>query len=176
MLIQLTSENAFFQKLKAQWEGECSQFGESLADYAAPQLEHAEKIANEATVDQGYGVFALRSSDGSYDCLMHVNRARLPSTTGETLRIVWILIAPRFDFSEISVSEFARLASGVIHGAIGHSDTGNPTKHVKIHLSGMGDREFFTGVALGLQENSAFETVAVRGNWLHITKALHALA
>lgn len=167
-LVRIQSDNDLLSRLDRQWSAECEGFGEALDDYAAPHLQHARKICGETPPDPSYGVFAL--DDGAdIQALMHVNRARLPRSDGHTLRVLWVLLAPRFDYAEVSAPEFARIAAGIISGAIDVSETEMPSKQIKIHLNGIGDRRFFHGMASALA--GAKFNVEVKASWLHISPA-----
>lgn len=167
-LVRVTNENGLFEKLREQWQNQCQRFGEDLADYAAPHLDHAARICAENPPDPRYGIYAVQSGN-EFECLMHVNQARLPGTNGWTLRVLWILLAPRFDFEEIDASGFATIATSIIEGAIEIANSEPNSAHIKIHLSNMGDRRFFIGVAYALRGHAAFELIETRANWLHMS-------
>ena len=83
--------------------------------------------------------------------------------------MLWVLLAPQYDFDEVAPSDFARVSSGVIHGAMQVARDGDLTSnHIKIHLGNLGDHTFFRGVAEGLRMSGDVATFALRGNWLHI--------
>jgi hypothetical protein len=166
-LVRISHENGLFTSLIDQWRKQCEEFGEDISDFAAPHLQHAEKICCETPQDKRYGIYANQEGD-DFTFLMHINQARLPGTKGSTLRVLWILLAPRFDYGDIGPDELAEIATGIIHGAVTISRTDMPSQHVKIHLNNTGDRRFFVGVAYGLRDHAAFEAVEIKGNWIHM--------
>src|SRR5690606_19934170 len=103
------------------------------------------------------------------DCLMHVNCARLPGTTGKTIRILWILLAPRFDFTDVGAADIAAVAANIMIGSVVLAKTEMEAEHVKIHLGNFADRHYLSSIATALETAKVFTAIAIRGNWLHIT-------
>lgn len=165
-LERATVENGLFAALEAAWKEELESLHEPQA-YAEPHLEHARRIISERIPN--YGIYVLHDGDGLYVGMLHANTARLPKTTGVTLRVNWILLSPRYDFQEVSEDEFARLSASVLFGAVRLAQ-GEEMKahHVKVHLTNMGDKQFARGVAYAMHEHGSPSEVGVRGNWLHI--------
>ena len=169
-LTLVTSENNGFEKIETAWNEQCQSFGEDFADYATPALDHAKKIINDGVNGQDYAIYA-NIRDGEYDCIMHVNCTNLPKVDGKTQKVMWVLLAPKYDYEDVDPQTLAAIASDIIHGAIGLCENGKRSRHVKIHLNNIGDRRFFLGVAYGLKTAKELVDVAVRGNWLHLTLA-----
>lgn len=163
---RLSTADGTFDQLIEQWEAECSEFDEQLAGYATPHIDHARRICSEDPPDNRYGIYALEA-DGRFTCLMHANIARLPGTTGLTLRLLWVLLAPRFDFGEFDAQSFAQLAAGLLHGAIDNARQVGATA-IKLQLTGVGDHTYFRGVAAGVGAETGM-VLKVQGNWLHIS-------
>lgn len=166
MLIRLNAD--LFQQLEKQWQGDCAAYGEDFEEYAAPAVDHARLISAEDPADGRYGIFALRE-EGQFACLLHANWARLPKTTGKTVRILWILLAPKYDFEDVKPQEVARITAALIVGALTLARTEMNSAHVKIHIGNMLDRQYVTGIAAGLTTQAVFTEAEVRGNWLHIS-------
>jgi hypothetical protein len=160
---------AEFGRLEKAWEAQCASYSESYEDFSTSRIEHAMKICSEDPQDPDYGIFGLMNRD-QFEAIMHINKASLPGTNGATLRIVWILLAPRLDFEDVQISEFAKVVTDIIYGAIQVSDEIYKTKYVKIHLGNFTDRQYFLGLASGLQRDQNFVDVSVRGNWFHLSK------
>lgn len=103
-----------------------------------------------------------------------MNVARLPHTTGRTLRVLWILLAPRYDYGDADPEILAKIAFAFIWEPLRlASEANNPltAEHIKIHLGNHADRAFFAGVVSTLRGAPLVTAVAVRGNWLHLSLA-----
>lgn len=162
-----TEANGLFPKLDTEWKAQAEGYGDE--DYAAPQLDHARRIAKETPPDKDYGVFALIGEDGALHGLAHFNRARLPKTDGVTLRVLWMLLAPRYDYEDIKEEESASLIAGVIFAALDLCARGElSANHLKMHLPNRADRRLAAGLVTHLDHAKTPTTVAVKGNWLHI--------
>jgi hypothetical protein len=166
-LLRLTDSNGLFDRLQTQWADECASFGEAFADYAVERLEHARKIVSEDPQDIRYGIFGLERS-GRFDVIMHVNRAALPGSPGWTLRFVWLLLSPRFDFLDTPETEIASIASDIIFDALNLAGGDWPAENVKIHIGNFADRMMFSGIAAALAHVPTFRTAAVRGGWMEL--------
>ncbi|WP_133636730.1 hypothetical protein [Zavarzinia compransoris] len=99
-----------------------------------------------------------------------MNAAKLPKSFGVTLRVLWILTSPEYDFGDISPSKFAGLATKIVFGAKNLAANEFKADHLKIHLGGLGDREFFNGVASTLENLSQAGSAKIAGNWLQIER------
>jgi hypothetical protein len=168
MLSRISVSDGTFIRLREQWQAECEAHGLSLEDYASPHIEHAERICGEDPQDAKYGIYALEA-EGLFECLVHANLARLPGTNGKTLRLLWVLLAPRHDFGEATPEQFAALVTGLLMGALSAAEEMNADE-IKLQLTGVGDHAYFRGVASGLSASLGIR-LEVRGNWLHVTPA-----
>ena len=168
MLTRLDCTNGKFDDLITKWKAQCEQLGESFDDYAVPALTHAGQIAAENPPDRKYGIYA-HEAQGSYDCLMHVNCARLPGTAGKTVRVLWVLLAPRFDFADVSTADVASVAANIMIGSVKLAQGEMEAQNVKIHLGNFTDRKYISTIAAALETTKVFSAIAIRGNWLHIT-------
>jgi len=120
-----------------------------------------------------YGIYLLQNAGGYYHGLAHLNVARLPRTTGRTLRLLWVLLGPRYDYGEVEPEVLAAISKAFILEPLRlASEAGNPleAEHVKVHLNNLADRSYFVRIAGVLQGDLALQDVAVRGNWLHISR------
>lgn len=167
-LARATPDNELFEQLRKAWLEDVRAFDE-VEDYANPYIEHAERIISDRF--SNYGIYILHNNQGKYVGLLHANTARLPKTTGVTLRVNWILLGPRYDFEEVTGEEFAQVSASILFGAVrlaqGQSSE-MKADHIKIHLINLGDKQFARGVAYTLLEHGSASQVAVRGNWLHL--------
>lgn len=171
-LIRADHKNALFDELNQQWHGQLQAYGATMEEYAAAHMQHACDIAGEKPRSARYGIYLLHdfAEDGEriYHGLLHANAARLPQTTGVTLRFNWILLSPQYDFEDIPVNDFAKVSAGVIFGGAKLCQKELKADHFKVHLRSIGDRRFAVAMAYGLAINKDETTVEVRGNWLHI--------
>jgi hypothetical protein len=165
--IRLLHNDGTWAELEKQWSDECKAFDAEIENFARQSLSHARSIASEVEPDPRYGIFGLKLG-GSYSAIIHANRAGLPGTSGWTLRLLWVLLAPRYDFAEITLEEFAGIAASLVHGAVDIACGEMRCDHIKIHLGNLGDRTFFTGVGESLRLARRISTVKIKGNWLHI--------
>ena len=167
-LVRLTK--ASFAQLEKSWALECERYNEVYVDYCSEQLNHARKICGETPPDERYGIFALNLDDG-FEAIVHVNRANIPGPPGHTLRLVWVLFSPRFDFEDVSADIVAKMYSEIIFASIEMSKGNLNCKHLKIHLGNFSDRNYFAGVVSGLRMASQFSSVGLAGNWFQLSHA-----
>lgn len=169
MLARISVADGTFQELVEQWTQQCADLGEDLSTYAAPHFEHAAKISAENPQDPKYGIFGLREDSGAFAAIMHVNVARLPQTDGKTLRLLWVLIAPKYDFADQGPEELAYLSTRIVFDAISLSKDECAADQIKIHCGNLADRKFFYGFCAAMKTTGLFSDLSVRGNWLHIS-------
>ena len=137
--------------------------GDAGARYSAPYMDHADRIASEMPEPKRYGVFALVDGSASH-AIFHANVAGLPGTRGDTLRILWVLLAPIYDYEDRSQDEIARLTSSVLNQSLTMCQNGvMRANHLKIHLQNVGDRRFAIALAVTLKGVQTRPVVAVRG-------------
>jgi hypothetical protein len=165
----LLVDEAAFSLIKSQWEAQCNQYDEDIASYAEVSMEHAQNIVSNP-VSKDYSIFSA-VVDGSHECILHVNRARLPRTDGVTQKVMWVLLAPKYDFDDISPNDVAKIATEVVNGAIELCKDEGRSAHIKIHMGNFADRGFFGGIAYNLRSSGTLAEVEIRGNWLHMTLA-----
>lgn len=156
-------------ELDRAWENQCVRFTEVYSDYAASSLGHARMIASEASPERRYGVFGLQRADGDIEVIVHVNHAALPGTTGHTLRVLWALMAPKYDFEAITADDLSNVISGVMIGIVLLGRSEMSSRHIKFHLGSMPDRGILSGMGRVLESVGIIFDVAVRGNWLHMS-------
>jgi len=170
MLIRLTKNDGSFGELTSEWAAQCEKYDEDLATYAAPHLELAEKVCSEDPQDLKYGIYALASGENGdkYQCLMHANVARLPQTDGKTLRLLWILLAPKYDFEDIDRAVLSKLSTEIVLGAIKLASESYAAQ-IKVHLGSIGERQYFTGFCAAITAGKVVKEADIRGNWLHLT-------
>ncbi len=161
---------AGFEGIRSEWDAQCKGFDESIDEYVPSFMEHARRVVVDGSGSQDYSIFSA-SLNGECACILHVNRARLPGTSGLTQKVMWVLLAPKYDFMDVSAEVVAEVASEVISGAIELCISEGKSEHIKIHIGNLADRQFFAGVAYGLQTLKNLKDVSIRGNWLHMSIA-----
>jgi hypothetical protein len=168
MLVRMDVENKAFNDLVQQWSAVYANYAaDDFSNYSPPHMELAAKIQAENPPDKKYGVFAIKKDD-EFLALMHINCARLPKTDGITLRMLWLLLSPKYDYEEVSGAILATIATFMIVGAVQLATTDMPSQRIKIQLGNTIERSYFTGVAVALTATKVFKEAAVRGNWLEI--------
>lgn len=159
-----------FAKLEEKWADECDQLGMDYAHFATSDIDHARAICSEPVEDPRYGIFAL-VIDGSYEAILHLNRALLPGTKGYTLRVLWFLGSPRYDWVIHEPAELGDIISGLLIKILSVAHSVMRSRYIKIHVSGMPDRAIFSGLAQKLHSSGQVTEVATRGSWLHMAVA-----
>lgn len=155
-----------FDALQVEWQHQAAKFEPNGSIYGAPQMVHANSIASENPPPKNYGIFALHDG-AAHHAIFHANAAMLPGTTGWTLRVLWVLLAPIYDYEDRTQDDIHRVTSSIIHQSIDLCSNGlMPVNHLKIHLQNVGDRRFAIALAEALKEKHNIDT-GVRGNWLH---------
>lgn len=160
-----------FEELKGEWAAQALGFGDT--SYADGYLQHAESIITKPkpAMPRGshYGVYALTDDETNCHGLAHFNRALLPGTQGWTLRVVWTLLAPRYDYEELSDEKTAEIISGILFSSFKLCrDGGLASENLKLHMPSRDDRRLAVLLAKGLENDSQGMQVSVRGNWLHL--------
>ena len=156
--------------IKKQWKKECAKLDQDIQNLLVSKLDYFEKIAREDPPDERYGVYCLELGR-DYPALMHINHARLPKTTGTTLRVLWGVLSPRFEISETSdyESELTHIMPRIFLGIYGLAKNIYKTNHVKILISSSFDKEIFNSLAIILEQSDLIHSVSVKGAWLHFS-------
>jgi hypothetical protein len=162
-----TAKNGLFPQLRTQWNGHLATYNEDPAFFRVPFLDHAEKISGEKPAPKNYGIFLLKDEHGEFHALFHANVARLPQTDGKTLRILWILAAPRYEYEDVSETDMALLVSSILMAALDLVGGTMNANHLKVRLEGQAERRFAHGLAFQLK-GKTHAIVEVRGTWLHM--------
>lgn len=171
-LLRADISNGVFESLERQWSSQCDRLGESYEEFSSVHIDHAREVVEERGGDR-YAIYVLTTADGVADCIAHINVARLPRTTGATLRVRGILLAPMYDYRPISHEKLENIGS-ILFGRVarlasGGDDPNMKADHVKIHLNGLGDREMLTPTLEELSTSDRLENVGIRGNWLEFS-------
>jgi hypothetical protein len=167
--MSLTLVNAeVFSLIRKEWGDQCEGYKESIEEYAVSAMEHAQRIVSNGSGNQSYSIFSA-ILDGHYECILHVNRAKLPGTEGVTQKVMWVLLAPKYDYETVEPDQIAKVATAVITGAIELCKKEGTSRHIKVHIGNLADRAFFASVAHLLRGFGHLKDVEVRGNWLHMS-------
>jgi len=172
-LLRADAGNDVFSELERQWSEQCDNLGESYDEFSSVHIEHARGIVGGKLNTDRLAIYALTGESGAIECMAHLNVAPLPKTIGMTLRIRSILLAPKYDYGDIVPEKLAYLASilfdQAMYVASGKEDERMAASHVKVHMTGLGDRAMFGSVFGALEDVEYLSNVAVRGNWLEMT-------
>jgi hypothetical protein len=164
MLLRLDGPG--FDALEANWGEQCATYGDEFGDYARPYVDLARNYSNESPAHPEYGIFALPENNG----IVHIGRARLPKTQGQTLRVLWLLLAPRYDYEDVPATKLAELTTALVLGVyLLARNSSLKSDHVKIHLGNSVDRSYFTSIAVALGSQGLFKDIEVKGQWLHFS-------
>jgi hypothetical protein len=173
-LRRATPQNGLFVALKAQWTQQLEAAEDPPLGYYEPMMDHAERVAAEDPQDKRYGIFVLLeggdNGDGgnaTYEGLVHINHA-WPKSKDATLRLVWNLIAPKYQFEEISAQALARIMTGFITESLALCGNDMPSRELKLYLGNAIDREYATIAASVMAAREPDFGFAIRGGWLHI--------
>ena len=167
-LVLLDGKN--FEHLVSQWEAQCIHYDEILDDFSTVSMSHAKGIIHNAgdPAYKDYSIFAAKI-DEAFECILHVNRAKLPQTDGVTQKVMWVLLAPKYDFGAYNPDDVARIAVEVVFGALELCEKEGVSRNIKIHMGNLADREFFAGAAHMVRSSRSLRNVEIKGNWLHMS-------
>jgi hypothetical protein len=170
-LVKATTENRMFDALKKEWDAQLSLDGAPPPDFYEPMMRHAETIIYERCYDSKYGIFIVTEHNGRDEVLVnhgfaHISH-KLPRTSDSTLKILWNLIAPRYQYSLDEV-QIARIMTTFVGGAFDLSRSHMPAQKIQIYLGNSIDREFAVMAAAFLERMGEQIAFAIKGSWLHI--------
>lgn len=172
-LVRADVSTSVFAELERQWAQQCVCLGEAFEDFAKPSMDHARKIANDKGPTEHYAIYALLDDMGNMHCVSHVNVAALRRTKGDTLRVLWVLLAPKYDFEDVSPESLALIGSEMLGECIalasGRQGEHMAADHVKLHLGGLGDRQYLSGLVREMNSFEGVYDVGFRSNWLHLS-------
>lgn len=167
--VRVSVQNGLWVELLNQWEVSCSEFDESLSDYATGSISVLRPLAEQAQLDSS-GVFALRDDSGFHG-ICQLNSAHIKGHTGKVLRVRHIVHAPRYDFDNtLELEDYAELLSEIFKGVLDVSVTEMPSPDVKFHFRSPAERQFFAEFNKALSDHKVFDKVDMVGSWLYIGK------
>lgn len=174
-LLRATKSNQLLNRLRAEWDGELNASEDAPPiDAYEPMMAHAQAIVDQRDGDKHYGIFAVVHCDDGcevdrapYEAFVHIGH-KLPNTSDSTLKVLWNLMAPRYQFVDPSAADMARIMTAIVKGAFDLSQSHMPAREIKMYLGNTIDREFATTAAAFFATTDASISFAVRGSWLHI--------
>jgi hypothetical protein len=167
MLTELNENDGSWQALKADWRAQCETYGEDFDGYGLATFGVLDPLA--ATGHAKSCVYGFHVG-GSCQMVCEANRTMLPGYTGYVLRVRNTTFAPKFDFEDQTVESYGTALVGLFGGILALSDSLGPTPHIKFHLRSPADRTFFQALCEPLLTLPIFDSIAVRGAWLYVTK------
>ena len=170
-LVKATTENRIFDALKEEWDAQLRLDGAPPPDFYEPMMRHAETIIDERCYDHKYGIFIVTENKVKDERVAnhgfaHISH-KLPRTSDSTLKILWNLIAPRYQYYVDEV-QIARIMTAFVSGAFDLSRSHMPAHKIQIYLGNSIDREFAVMAAAFLERSGEQIEFAIKGSWLHI--------
>ena len=170
-LVKATTENRIFDALKKEWDAQLRLEGAPPPDFYEPMMRHAETVIDERCYDSKYGIYIVAEHNGRDEVFgnhgfAHISH-KLPRTSDSTLKILWNLIAPRYQYT-IDEAQIARIMTTFVSGAFDLSRTHMPAHKVQVYLGNTIDREFAVMAAAFLERAGQPIAFAIKGSWLHI--------
>ncbi|WP_173978668.1 hypothetical protein [Magnetospirillum sp. UT-4] len=170
-LQRATAENRLFEALEKEWGDQLGNYEAESGEYDQPYMDHARKIMAESPSDPRYGIYIVLDTDSAvgtrFKGMVHVNHA-WPNTPHATLRMVWIMLAPQFDFADVDPDEVGDIIAALLYGGVELCQADMRSVCLKMHLGNYVDRQFAVGLARGLSHRASSLNAAVKGNWLHL--------
>lgn len=174
-LLRADAENGHFEALEREWSEQIRRLAD-FEEYESVRLAHARGIVAEDPQPKNYGIFVVvdesDETDHHYKAFVHVNHA-FPKTSSATLRMVWVVMAPKYDFEDPDTMEVAEITTTILYGGVELCQTAMTSYALKMHLGGSIDRGYASGIASNLRREMPFLKSAVRGNWLHLDGIPH---
>lgn len=164
---KLVTDDGSWQRLIDDWTKQCEDFGEEFEDYAVSTMPVLHELAEFPTATSG--VYALYNGD-NHVAACQLNTARLPKTTGVTLRTRHITVCPRYDFENVKDSELGDLMGQLFVGIYKLSNGALPSDHIKVHLRSPLEMTFFVAFTGYLKADGVVKSVDSRGAWIYLTK------
>ncbi|TAD90174.1 MAG: hypothetical protein EAZ99_06995 [Alphaproteobacteria bacterium] len=127
--------------------------------------QYALGIARENPQDDRYGIFGLCDEMGGYHVYCHVNLANLKRSFGKTLRCLWPVVSPYYDFGCASDEDLHFLLTNFVNGRQCLAQEKGAV-NLKLHFGSASDRPFLQKVVEALLEQK-LEALSY-GAWLEI--------
>lgn len=168
---RLSHEDGSWSELLQKWKAECHSFDEEIESYMPTMLDTLAEQIEICKQDTRSGVYALEGEADDVEAICFLNGAFLPKFTGRVLRVRHLILAPKYDFADYSVDEYARVLARIFEAVLKVSDSQIQCPHVKIHFRSPADVAVFREFAEKLNDLSHFDHVKMVGSWLFVSKA-----
>lgn len=167
---QLKAADGSWDSLIAAWKDECEKFDEEFEGYASAAIPMLGDLAGKN--DASYSVYGLKNDEtNTIDAVCSVNWTHIPGYQDKVLRVRNLLFAPKFDFGEFEVFDYAMVLTRVFARATNLALDTMPSRHIKFHLRSPVERQFFALAGADLGALDEFKSVKVRGSWLYVDLA-----
>jgi hypothetical protein len=169
ILNPLSDQDGSWAALKQNWRAQCQKHEEDFDWYAVGAFSVLDPLAAEG--HPRAGIYGLPDEDADYAAICQANRTPLPGYDGQVLRVRLMVFAPKYDFGDLEIDDYARVLVGLFSGIVELSQEDMNAKHIKFHLRSPADRQFFAALQQPLTRIPLFETVILHGSWLYVTKS-----
>lgn len=166
----LGKDGATYDDLLRSWKAETEALGEDFEIFSDIPVSVFQQIAEKDA--DNTALYAAQAEDGSFGAVCMLNHARIPGYDGPVLRVRHILLSPKFDLTDMPLSEYSDVLFTILSGVIVYSDDDEKMRanHIKFHLRSPADVQFFAAVGKALSGAQIYRSVQSRGSWLYITK------
>jgi hypothetical protein len=166
--IRLEAQSGTWAQFLEDWQQQCAEFREDFAPYEIEPIGVVRDLAEGPRRDDA-AAFAFHDGE-IFAAMCQVNVTQLPGYVGDVLRVRMLYLSPYYEFGEYSVEKYSELVADVFWKIFEMSRLHMPARHIKFHLRSPADRQFFVSLGNALDASGVFESVAVRGAWLYLTK------
>ncbi|MBK1793393.1 hypothetical protein JHL21_02635 [Devosia sp. WQ 349] len=168
--IRLDRGGPTYDDLLNAWREEAEELGEDFEIFSDIPVSVFQQITEKDGPNTA--LYAAQSNDGSFGAVCMLNHARIPGYDGPVLRVRHILLSPKFDLTDMPLSEYSDVLFTILSGVIVYSDDDATLRanHIKFHLRSPADVQFFAAVGKQLSGAQIYRSVQSRGSWLYITK------
>jgi hypothetical protein len=166
----LDRDGPTYADLLESWRAETEELGEDFEIFSDIPVSVFQQIAEKDSANTA--LYAAQAADGSFGAVCMLNHARIPGYDGPVLRVRHILLSPKFDLTDMPLSEYSDVLFTILSGVIVYSDddVNMRANHIKFHLRSPADMQFFAAVGKQLSGAQIYRSVQTRGSWLYITK------
>lgn len=166
----LDRDGPTYNDLLDAWKRETEALGEDFEIFSAIPVSVFQQIAEKDA--KNTRLYAAQAEDGTFGAVCMLNHAWIPGYDGPVLRVRHILLSPKFDLTDLPLSEYSDVLNTILSGVILCSDQDDMMKanHIKFHARSPADMQFFAEVGKELSGAEVFHSVQARGAWLYISK------
>ena len=167
-LVELKQSDGSWDRLKAGWAAQCEAAGEDFSQYARGAFIVLDELA--AAPERRAGVFGIQRGDELPDVVCQVNTTPLPGHPEPVLRVRMVTVCPDMDFGNRQEDAYIDALVNLFFGVVELQERDLGAKEVKFHLRSPSDYAFFRALRVPLGKIADFESVAMHGAWLYVTK------